>query len=268
MTVPLHGTTVLVVGASRGIGLAIAREVAADGASVVLAARSTVDLERACAELVAAGHRARPVELDVTDRGSIAAALDEAGPVDACVSVVGTNVRKPLVDYDDTEIDGLLATNLRGPLDLAREVGRRMVATGRGGRFVFIGSAVSTVGLPNVSVYTLTKAALAGLTRSLAAEWGPHGITVNCLSPGFVLTDLNREMWQASELRAWLDQTQALGRLGSVEDIAPAAAFLCGPGAAYVTGQEVVVDGGLSSTKRWPLASPAAAGRPKESENY
>jgi len=121
------------------------------------------------------------------------------------------------------------------------------------GKVIFIGSLTSVLGLPFVAVYASTKAALAGLTRALAAEWGRHNIQVNCIAPGFILTDLNREMWQAAEMRQWLKGTQPIARLGSVEDIAPLAVFLAGSGSDYVTGQVIAVDGGFSTTSVWPF---------------
>ncbi|MGB9610069.1 MAG: SDR family NAD(P)-dependent oxidoreductase [Bryobacteraceae bacterium] len=127
-----------------------------------------------------------------------------------------------------------------------------MIARGRG-KVLFIGSLTSLLGLPYASVYGTTKAALAGLTRMLAAEWGRHGIQVNCIAPGFILTDLNREMWQSEQMRSWLKATQPIARLGSPADIAPLALFLAGSGADYITGQVIAVDGGFSTTSVWPF---------------
>ncbi len=128
-----------------------------------------------------------------------------------------------------------------------------MIQRGAGGKVVFIGSLTSLLGFPYVSAYGMTKSALAGLTRCLAAEWGRYNIQVNCVAPGFILTDLNREMWRAPKMKGWLAASQANQRIGSPEDIAPLTAFLCGPGADYITAQVIPVDGGFTTTGIWPF---------------
>ena len=136
---------------------------------------------------------------------------------------------------------------------LTQNAGRRMVERGRGGKVLFIGSLMSVLGLPYLTVYAMTKSALAGLTRSLAAEWGRHNIQVNCIAPGFILTDLNRKMWESKIMSEWLAGAQANPRMGTPEDVAPMAAFLCGPGADYITGQVIAIDGGYTTTAVWPF---------------
>ena len=128
-----------------------------------------------------------------------------------------------------------------------------MIERGAGGKVVMIGSLTSILGLPYVSVYTVTKAALAGLSRQLAAEWGPHNIQVNCIAPGFILTDLNRDMWALPQMKEWVKAVQPNPRLGKPEDIAPLAVYLSSPGSDYVTGQVIAVDGGVSTAVVWPF---------------
>jgi gluconate 5-dehydrogenase len=118
---------------------------------------------------------------------------------------------------------------------------------------IFIGSLTSLMGLPYVSVYTVTKAALAGLTRTLAAEWGQYDIQVNCIAPGFILTDLNRDMRQPEEMHRWLGGAQANPKLGRPGHIAPLAVFLAAPASDYITGQVIAADGGNSTTRIWPF---------------
>ena len=129
-----------------------------------------------------------------------------------------------------------------------------MIARGAGGKIIMIGSLMSLLGLPYISVYAMTKGALGQLTKALAAEWGRYNIQVNCIAPGFIVTDLNRKMWEeSSQMREWLKGAQANPRLGTPEDIAPLAVFLAGRGADYITGQIIAVDGGYTTTAVWPF---------------
>jgi gluconate 5-dehydrogenase len=248
----LDGRRALVAGASRGIGLAIAEALARAGAETVLASRNLAALEQAAARLRAEGCSAEALELDVASRESRLRAAEAAAACDILMNVAGINLRKPMTDYTPEEYARIMETNLTGLFELTQMAGRGMIARGRG-KVVFIGSLTSVLGLPYASVYGTAKSALAGLARMLAAEWGRHNIQVNCIAPGFILTDLNREMWQAPEMREWLKGTQPIARLGSPADIAPLAVFLAGSGSDYITGQVIAVDGGFSTTSVWPF---------------
>lgn len=249
----LDGRTALVAGASRGIGLAIANALAANGARTVLAARSLDALERESARLRAEGRAAEARALDITDPASIDAVASAYPEADILVNVSGTNVRRRFQDYSPEEYERIMQTNLHGIVRLTREVGKRMVERGRGGRVIHIGSLMSLLGLPYLSIYAMTKSALAGLTRVLAAEWADADIQVNCIAPGFILTDLNRDMWQPGFMADWLGGVQANRRLGTPDDIAGLAAFLASPAAAYITGQVIAADGGYTTTAKWPF---------------
>lgn len=249
----LAGKTAFVAGASRGIGQAIAEGLARAGARTILASRSLPALEQIAAALRAEGCAAETLVLDISSRESRQQAVAALPDVDILINVAGTNVRKRFEDYTPEEYGRLINTNLTGIFELTQAVGRRMIERGEGGKVVNIGSLTSILGLPYVSVYTVTKAALAGLSRQLAAEWGRHNIQVNCIAPGFILTDLNRDMWAAPEMALWLNGVQPNPRLGTPEDIAPLAVFLSGPGSSYLTGQVITVDGGLSTSVTWPF---------------
>jgi gluconate 5-dehydrogenase len=247
----LEGKTALVAGASRGIGLAIAREMVAAGASVTIAARSREVLERRAAEL-----GAKALVLDVADPASVAAAAESLEAPDILVNVAGTNVRKRFEDYTPEEYRRVMDTNLNGIVLLTQKVGAKMLARGKGGKIINIGSLMSIRGLPYLSVYAITKGALAQLTKVLAAEWGRYNIQVNCIAPGFVVTDLNRDMWESEQshtMRSWLKGVQADPNPGTADDIAPLAVFLAGRGSRYLTGQVIAVDGGYSTTAIWPF---------------
>ncbi len=244
----LKGKTALIAGASRGIGLAIAKAMAEAGAHTLLASRSLEKLKTLAAEL-----HGTAIELDIASHESIRACVDEAGDVDILVNVAGTNIRKAFEDYTEAEYASIMQTNLHGIAELTRLIGAKMIAGGKGGKIISIGSVASLMGLPYMAVYAMTKGGVMQLTRALSAEWGQYGIQVNCIAPGFIETDLNRKMWQSTELRDWLKGSQANPRLGTPEDVAPLAVFLAGPGSSYITGQIIAVDGGYTTTAVWPF---------------
>jgi len=248
----LSNKTALIVGASRGIGLSIARHMAQAGARTMLAARSVDRLEKIAEEFRSQGYSAAPVRLDLTDMSTIKSCVDSLSHIDILVNVSGTNVRKPFTEYTAEEYDRIMQTNLHGIVSLTQAVGAKMIARGAGGKIINIGSLMSLLGLPYLTVYAMTKSALAGLTRTLAAEWGKHNIQVNCIAPGFILTDLNRAMWQEPAMHQWLAGAQPNPRMGSADDVAPLAVFLGSHGSDYVTGQVIAVDGGYSTTANWP----------------
>jgi len=239
----LEGKIALVTGATRGIGRAIALRLAQDGATVVGTATSD-EGARAIGE--ALGDGGTGMRLDVTDAGQcdavIAAIEAKYGAVTILVNNAGVTRDNLLLRMKDDDWDAIMATNLKPAYRLAKAVMRGMMKV-RNGRIIQIGSVVGSSGNPGQANYAAAKAALIGFTKSLAQEVGSRNITVNCVAPGFIDTDMTKALPDAA--RETLLSRIPLGRLGSPEDIAHAVAYLASPGAAYVTGITLHVNGGM-----------------------
>ena len=241
----LDGKVALVTGSSRGIGAAIARRLAADGASVVVNYAKSPDAAAAVVrQIEAAGGRAKAVKADVSDPaqvGPLFEAADEAfGRLDVLVNNAGVADRGALEDVDAAHIDKLFDLNVRGLLLCCKEGVRRL---GEGGTIINVSSNVPRMAIPGLSAYTATKGAVDAITRVLAAELGPRKITVNAVCPGLTETDLTKDY--PPEARAHVISQTALRRLGKPEDIADVVAFLASDDARWVTGELVGATGGL-----------------------
>jgi gluconate 5-dehydrogenase len=248
---------VLVSGGTRGIGRAIAAGFIQRGARVVLTGRTTAAAE-ASAQQLATDAEFTPVGLacDVTRAGDIerlvSGVLDRFGHVDTLVNVAGVNRRKPALEVSEVDYDFILDTNLKGAFLLSRELGRAMTARGRGSQ-INIASLNTDRPLKNVLPYAMSKAAMAHMTRGLAVEWGPAGVRVNAIAPGFILTDLTRKLWSDPTMEAWGKANTPQQRLGTPEDMVGASIFLASPAAAFITGQILYVDGGFTAGWSWPI---------------
>jgi 3-oxoacyl-[acyl-carrier protein] reductase len=242
----LAGKVALVTGATRGIGKAIAQALATQGATVVGTATTDEGAATISSYLAGTGASGRGLTLDVSDASATGAALatieKEVGPVAILVNNAGITRDNLLLRMKDEEWDAIMATNLKPVFRLAKAVLRGMMKA-RWGRIVQIGSVVGSSGNAGQANYAAAKAALLGFTRSLAQEVGSRNITVNCVSPGFIDTDMTRGLPEAQ--RDALLARIPLGRLGAPEDIADAVAFLASPRAAYITGATLHVNGGM-----------------------
>ena len=246
MDLHLRDRVVLVTGATRGIGQAIALALAAEGATVVGTATRDEGAAAISAALAGAQGKGEGIRLDVTDAAACTAALADLdqrhGAVTILVNNAGITRDNLLLRMKDEEWDAILATNLTPAFRLARAVLRGMMKQ-RYGRIIQIGSVVGSSGNPGQANYAAAKAALLGFTKSLAQEVGSRNITVNCVAPGFVVTDMTKDLPDAA--RAAMLARVPLGRLGEPADIAHAVAFLAGPRAGYITGATLHVNGGM-----------------------
>jgi NAD(P)-dependent dehydrogenase (short-subunit alcohol dehydrogenase family) len=248
----LAGRTALVTGAARGIGRACAIALAQAGAAVALGRRAA---EAASAgELVAAiralGRRALPLQMDVTRRDQIASATASAarelGRIDILVNNAGIGPPNAAESVTEADFDRTLDVNLKGTFFVSQEVGRVMIAQGSG-RIINLSSQAGFVALPTESVYCMTKAAIAHLTKCLAVEWAPHGINVNAVAPTFIRTPGTVKWLENDDFRRDLLARIPLGRVGDPVDVAGAVVFLASPAAAMITGATLMIDGGWTA---------------------
>jgi len=242
----LQGQIALVTGASRGIGQAIALELGKQGATVIGTATTDKGAQAITDYLAASGVKGTGLTLNVNDAAQIDAVLDsirkQFGEVSILVNNAGITRDNLLARMSDEEWDDVIATNLKSVFRLSRAVLRAMMKA-RAGRIINISSVVGSSGNPGQTNYSASKAGMAGFTKSLAQEIGSRNITVNCVAPGFIDTDMTQVL--SAEQRAKLVEHVPLKRLGQPEDIAAAVAFLAGPGAAYITGTILHVNGGM-----------------------
>ncbi len=240
----LDGQVALVTGGSRGIGRVIAQRLAREGARVVVTSRTEEDAAAVAAELDGEGHLG--AACDVADREAVDALIkrveSELGSVDIVVNNAGITKDNILVRLADDDWDAVLDTNLKGAFHVVRAVARGMMKR-RAGRIINITSGVGLTGNRGQVNYAASKAGLVGLTKSVAKELASRNVLCNAVAPGFIETDMTSELTDAA--RETLQEQIALGRLGSAEDVAGVVAFLAGPDAAYMTGQVLVVDGGM-----------------------
>jgi NAD(P)-dependent dehydrogenase (short-subunit alcohol dehydrogenase family) len=250
---------VLVSGGSRGIGRAIAAGFVERGAKVIITGRQQATLDATAAAIAASGNRPATVVCDVSQGPDIetlvAQATADFGRIDTLINVAGVNRRKPTLQISEEDYDFVLDINLKGAFLLSQAVGRLMIQQGSGSQ-INIASLNTDRPLKNITPYAMSKAALGHMTRSLALEWGEHGVRVNALAPGFILTDLTEKLWADETMQQWGKINTPLRRLGRPEDMVGTAIFLASEAAQFLTGQIIYVDGGFTAGWNWPIPQP------------
>ena len=246
----LTGKTAIVTGTSRGLGQYFARALAKAGADIVLTSRNRASLSTFESEIQALGRSTIALELDVRYQHSIEAMVSAAesafGHLDILVNNAGFNIRKPALEVTWEDWNIILDTNLRGSFFMAQAVARRMVNT-KYGRIVNIGSVTSAAGYAGLAPYGASRGGIRQLTMSLADDWGKHGITVNCLAPGWFRTEQNKALYEDQDWLNYLCERIPVKRTGEPHDLDGAIVFLASESSRYITGQTILVDGGIST---------------------
>ena len=246
----LSGQVAIVTGTSRGLGQYFARALAKAGADLVLTSRNRETLREMEEEVKSLGRRSVSLELDVRDHGSIQKMAEEAleafGQIHILVNNAGCNVRKPALDITWDDWNLVLDTNLRGSFFVAQAVARGMIEHGYG-RIINIGSVTSVFGFAGLGPYCASRGGIRQLTMSLADDWGKHGVTVNCLAPGWFKTAQNKVLYDDPEWVAYLTDRIPVKRPGLPNDLDGAVVFLASEASRYITGQTLLVDGGIST---------------------
>jgi NAD(P)-dependent dehydrogenase (short-subunit alcohol dehydrogenase family) len=244
----LAGKVAVVVGGTSGIGRALALGLAEAGADVVPTSRRLEKVQEVASEVEARGRRTLRAASDVTEAASLEAVrgrvLSSLGRIDILVNCAGRIQRQPTLQMSEEDWSGILEVNLTGTLRSCRVFVLPMLERGWG-RIINIASLASFVALFEVSAYAASKAGVAALTKSLAIEWGPRGVNVNAIAPGFFPTEMNRALLEGTERGRELLLRSPLGRFGKVEELAGAAVFLASEAASFVNGEVLVVDGGF-----------------------
>ncbi len=243
----LDGLTAVVSGAGRGLGRGAALSLADAGAEVVLISRTEAELDSVAEEIVKAGGKASPLVCDVTDTAQVSEKIEGLERIDILMNNAGSNRPEPFINVSEENLDFLLELNVKSMFTVAQAAGRRMLAGGRGGSMIHMSSQMGHVGSPNRTVYCMTKHAIEGMSKAIAAELAPQNIRSNCIGPTFIETPMTAPMFENPEFRGFVMDRILMGRLGKIADVTGAIVFLASPASELITGASLTIDGGWTA---------------------
>lgn len=244
----LKGSSALITGGTKGIGLAVAEDFLALGAKITIVSRTDKEVAEQIRRWTEKGFEAYGLAQDISKSAgrqeSINFAVEKMGALSLLVNNVGTNIRKKVIDYSEDEYNFLIETNLSSVFDMCRKAYPHLCKSSNPA-IVNVGSIAGAVSVPTGAPYAMTKAALVQLTKSLACEWASDAIRVNCVAPGFIKTPLTAGLLESQSFMQTMSKRIAIGRPGEADEVSALISFLCMPGASYITGETVAVDGGF-----------------------
>ena len=243
----LAGLVAVVTGAGRGLGRGAALALGGAGADVVAVARTVAEIEETAELIVGRGGSARALVCDVTDAAQVTARVEGLERVDILMNNAGSNIPEPFVEVSEAHLDSLIDLNVKSAFLVAQAASRRMLAGERGGSIIHMSSQMGHVGSPRRTVYCMTKHAVEGLSKAIAAELAPQRVRSNCIGPTFIDTPMTRPMFENPEFHKFVMDRILIGRIGNIEDIMGAIVFLASPAAALITGASLTIDGGWTS---------------------
>ena len=247
----LTGKTALITGSSQGIGFALAKGLAAAGASIVLNGRDVEKLVAAANILRDQGVNALTLAFDATEHANVRRAIDAyeagSGPIDILVNNAGMQHRAPLEDFPADAFERLLQTNIASVFHVGQAVARHMIAR-KAGKIINVASVQTAMARPGIAPYTATKGAVGNLTKGMATDWAKYGLQCNALAPGYFDTPLNAALVADATFSAWLEKRTPAGRWGNVEELVGACVFLASPASSFVNGHILYVDGGITAS--------------------
>ncbi|MEM6634676.1 MAG: SDR family oxidoreductase [Pseudomonadota bacterium] len=247
----LSGRRALITGSSQGIGFALAGGLAAAGAEIVVNGRDATKLAAAAETLSEVAPGVHQLAFDVTDHAAARAAVDgfeaESGAIDILVNNAGMQHRTPLEDFPSEAFERLMQTNISSVFNVGQACARHMIGRGQG-KIINIASVQTALARPGIAPYTMTKGAVANLTKGMATDWAKHGLQCNAIAPGYFDTPLNAALVADPEFSAWLEKRTPAGRWGLVDELVGACVFLAAPASSFVNGHTLFVDGGITAS--------------------